>query len=644
MNTLCSFDLRAELQSRFGFSQFKKGQLEVIEKVMNGESVVAIFPTGAGKSLCYQLPATLLPGITLVVSPLLSLMKDQLQFLHEHHIPAASLDSTLSRDEYHEVLVKAQNGELKVLMISVERFRNERFRSHLANMDVSLLVVDEAHCISEWGHNFRPEYLRIPVYKKEFSIRQALLLTATATLEVGDDIREKFDIETENLVRTGFYRKNLHIDVCPVKSDEKIAFLIKMLKSDQNRFPAIIYVTLQKSAQMVADELSRAGIDAHAYHAGMENEYREQIQNRFMAGDIRCVVATIAFGMGIDKKDIRSVIHFDLPKSIEGYSQEIGRAGRDDLDASCTLLANRDSIVTLENFVYGDTPERSGLREILSEIKNAGSFWEVKLTSLSNKTNIRQLPLKTALVHLEMEGIIASSYTYFSEYQFKTKLSGKEIVSGFSGERAEFLHRLLKCAVPKKVWIAIDLSLFVQKYGYERERAVAALEYLDSKGLIELSVKQAVDVYRVGSNDFDIDSMTDKVYGIFRKNENHQIKRISEMVDFFESKTCLSSGLSRYFGEMTESESCGHCSVCKVGPVRMETASVQKPLSSHDIENYSKDFMETAGEKVSPVLITKFLCGISCPLFTRIRAQKLNGFGVFESYPFGEVLSVVEKI
>ncbi len=644
MNTQCSPNLHSELRSRFGFSRFRKGQLQVIEKVTKGESVIAIFPTGAGKSLCYQLPATMLPGITIVVSPLLSLMKDQLKYLYKHNISAASLDSTLNREQYHEVLAKAQRGELKVLMISVERFRNERFRSHLSNMNVSLLVVDEAHCISEWGHNFRPEYLRIPVYKKEFSIKQVLLLTATATVEVGDDIRAKFAIAPQNVIRTGFYRKNLHINVCPVKEEERITTLVRRLKTGEEQFPAIIYVTLQKSAEMVAEELKKAGIEAHAYHAGMENGHREQIQNRFMDSNIECVVATIAFGMGIDKSDIRSVIHFDLPKSIEGYSQEIGRAGRDDLDASCTLLANRCSIVTLENFIYGDTPEKSGLRVLLDEIKAAGSLWEVKLVSLSNKTNIRQLPLKTALVYLEMEGIITSLYTYFSEYQFKTVLSDDEIVSGFSGERAQFLRRLLEYSVPKKTWNAIDLFLFVETYGYERKRAVAALEYLDSKGLIELSVKQAVDVYRVSTNDFDSDSVADNLYGIFDQNQSHQIKRISEMVGFFERNTCLSSGLSRYFGENTASQSCGHCSVCIVGPLRMEVASEQRPLSSYSIEKLTEEFTDTAGQKATPVMTAKFLCGISSPLFTKIKAKKLGSFAMLENYPFRDVLSAVEAL
>jgi len=203
--------LENELQKYFGFNSFKKGQKEVILKVMKGQSVAAIFPTGAGKSLCCQLPAILLPEMTLVVSPLLSLMKDQLDFLLAHNISAARLDSTLKREEFNEVMEKAKNGKLKILMVSVERFKNERFRYHLQNMNIVLLVIDEAHCISEWGHNFRPEYLKLPVYRKEFGIKQIMLLTATVTKQVIDDMCRKLNVSRENITITGFYRENLFL-------------------------------------------------------------------------------------------------------------------------------------------------------------------------------------------------------------------------------------------------------------------------------------------------------------------------------------------------------------------------------------------------------------------------------------------------
>ena len=213
--------LKEQLQKYFGFNTFLKGQEDVIDKVMQRQSAAAIFPTGAGKSLCYQLPAMLLPGMTLVVSPLLSLMKDQLDFLLEYNIPAARLDSTLGKNEYNAILESAKNSKLKILMISVERFKNERFRFHLQKMNISLLVVDEAHCISEWGHNFRPEYLKLPAYQTEFGINQTLLLTATATKQVRDDMCAKFNILKDNVFVTGFYRDNLTLEIAPTATSEQ---------------------------------------------------------------------------------------------------------------------------------------------------------------------------------------------------------------------------------------------------------------------------------------------------------------------------------------------------------------------------------------------------------------------------------------
>ena len=256
--------LQDQLQKYFGFNAFIKGQEDVIRKVLERQSAAAIFPTGAGKSLCYQLPAMLLPGLTLVVSPLLSLMKDQLDFLLSQNIPAARLDSSLEKDEYNAILEDAKKSALKILMISVERFKNERFRSHLQKMNVSLFVIDEAHCISEWGHNFRPEYLKLPAYQKEFGIDQTLLLTATATKQVREDMCAKFNISEENVFVTGFYRDNLFLQITPTENSGKKDRLLQRIQK-RLQDPTIVYVTLQKTAEEVADFLCQNRMNAYLY-------------------------------------------------------------------------------------------------------------------------------------------------------------------------------------------------------------------------------------------------------------------------------------------------------------------------------------------------------------------------------------------
>ncbi len=626
-----------ELQKYFGFNTFKKGQKDVISRILDGDSAAAIFPTGAGKSMCYQLPAMLLPEMTLVVSPLLSLMKDQLDFLTAHHIPAARLDSTLDREATSKIFEQAKNGKLKILMISVERFRNERFRYHLRNMRISLLVIDEAHCISEWGHNFRPEYLKLPHYQKEFNIAQTLLLTATATPAVIDDMCQKLDISRENVVVTGFYRKNLFLKVTPAVESDKKNILLKRIQRAPDA-PTIVYVTLQKTAEKVAAFLCENHINAHAYHAGMQSRERENIQNRFMQGSLACIVATIAFGMGIDKKDIRRIIHYDLPKSIENYSQEIGRSGRDGELSLCQVLANRDGIHVLENFIYGDTPDKGAIYQLLKEIQqNEGFTWEFKLSRLTNEINIRTLPLKTLLVYLSMEGIIRPKTTYFDEYAFKFLTGPEEIIEQFAEERKQFIATVFSHCQTKKVWTSVDMDGILNAYTTDRQRIITALEYFNEKGWLELQTRQAVEVYDIMTQAFDIDAVTEMMHTMFVQKETHGIQRIHQMLDFFESRSCISRQLAGYFGETLEKEHCGHCSFCKNEHIALKSTRRLTPLTDLDFDELTDGFIQAIDKPADAANLTKFLCGIYTPAFSKIKVKAMPNFGVLEQYPFPEV-------
>ncbi len=628
---------RQQLRKHFGFNAFLKGQEAVIRKVLDHQSAAAIFPTGAGKSLCYQLPAILLPGLTLVVSPLLSLMKDQLDFLVTNNISAARLDSTLGKNEATVILENARNNRLKILMIAVERFKNERFRAQLGKMALSLLVVDEAHCISEWGHNFRPEYLKLPDYQKEFKIPQTLLLTATATERVRDDMCVKFDIPKQNVVVTGFYRDNLFLQVTPTPVSEKMGRLLRRIR-EAPQAPTIVYVTLQKTAEEVAQFLCARKIDARPYHAGMETEKREAIQDEFMQGALACVVATIAFGMGIDKQDIRRIIHYDLPKSVENYSQEIGRSGRDGKPALCEVLANRDNVHVLENFVYGDTPEKPCIRQLLQTItENKGFVWEIKATALSNDLNIRMLPLKTLLVYLAMEKVIRPKLSYFEEYSFKFNAQPTTIIDSFQGERKQFVATIMDHCHTRKIWTIVDIPAIVNSYDTDRQRVIAALEYFDEKGWIELQSKQAVEVYDILTQAFDIDDLAEKMDALFKKKEHVEIQRIHDMVGFFESNACISRQLAGYFGENIERERCGHCSFCKSGKAVLQNTTELEPLSNFEFRDIANEFIEAVGEQFSEVNLTKFLCGIYTPVFSKLKIKQLPHFGFLERYPFMDV-------
>ena len=630
------------LEQVFGYPQFRAGQEAAISAVLAGRSAAAIFPTGSGKSLCYQLPALLLPHLTLVVSPLLALMQDQLAFLQRHGIAAASIDSAQSREDASAVMARAKSGELKILMISVERLKNERFRNFLQQVPISLLVVDEAHCISEWGHNFRPDYLKLPDYQRQFNIPQALLLTATATPNVIADMQAKFAIAESDVITTGFYRANLNLWVEPVTGAAKRQRLVQWM-GERIGQPSIVYVTLQKTAEHIAQHLNQNGISANAYHAGLPHDQREGIQRQFMGGQLNCIVATIAFGMGIDKSDIRNVVHFDLPKSIENYSQEIGRAGRDGDPSECLVLANRDSLNVLENFVYGDTPELQGIRCVLDELREAiaQGQWEFMLLPLSDQSNIRQLPLKTLLVQLELRGLIAPRYAYFAEYRFKFLIEPDVLLAKFEGERQQFVSAIIQTSSRARTWATVNFDALYSQHQADRNRVVKALDYFQEKGWIELESKQMTEVYSLLVQDFDAQALSQELHAYFTTHERGEITRIHAMLALFASETCLSYRLAQYFGDEQAPQQCGHCSVCAGQVAHLPEPPALAPLVDKNFEALCGAFIhkhqEYTGSYPPAERLTRFLCGISVPMFTKMKARAIPGFAALEFYPYAEV-------
>ncbi|HMF84882.1 MAG TPA: ATP-dependent DNA helicase RecQ [Nitrospiraceae bacterium] len=353
-------DLTQQLSEQFGFAKFRPGQEEVIRAVLAGRDAMTVMPTGQGKSLCYQLPATLLPGLTLVISPLIALMQDQVASLRQRQISAAAFHSGLTGSEKHRVIQDLNQKRLQLLYLAPERMQHEGFLQILRSLWVSLLVVDEAHCISQWGHDFRPDYLKIGRLRQELTNPPCLALTATATARVQTDLCKRLSLRDPFRLVAGFRRANLALSVRLCQSRQEKLTVLERLVCEANKGTILIYCATRRAVEEVAECLEQSHQSVGYYHAGLADEERRLVHDDFRRGNTRILAATNAFGMGIDKSDVRLVVHFDIPGSVEAYYQEVGRAGRDGRPAACWLLFHERDLATQEYFIQQASQDPEG--------------------------------------------------------------------------------------------------------------------------------------------------------------------------------------------------------------------------------------------------------------------------------------------
>ncbi len=624
------------LTGTFGFDQFLPGQVEVIEHLLAGRSALAIFPTGGGKSLCYQLPALAFDGVTVVISPLIALMKDQIDVLKSRGVPAERLDSTLSSDETRSVMSALRSGELRLLYVAPERFNNERFLQAIMHVKVSMFAVDEAHCISEWGHNFRPDYLKLARFARACRAERLFALTATAAPRVAKDICKGFGIPGECVVRTGFYRKNLTVLTTPITATDRDKTLLDKLKG-RPVGPTIVYVTLQKTAEQVAAYLASTGLPAQAYHAGMKDGQRAEVQDWFMSSGDGIVVATIAFGMGIDKSNIRYIYHYNLPKSLENFSQEIGRAGRDGEISICEMFICLDDVCTLENFAYGDTPSRNAIRDFVEEIFSFPEQFDLSLYELSGRHDIRQLVVRTLLVQMELNGYLQELTPFYSRYQFQPLTSSSEILSRFENERRQFLRAVFKQAHKAKTWFHIDLNEAAEAIDCPRDRIVRALDYLAEQELLEVRVEGVRNRFSILRRPDDLDRLTDVLFQNALELERREIQRIEQVIELGSYDGCQVAHLAAHFGEKLPHR-CGHCAWCLNShqPARL------LPTEPEGInEGLWKQLLDAWQDQAEPIddarALARFACGITSPRLTQTRLSRHPLFGCLSHVRFEEI-------
>lgn len=554
----------ATLKHYFDYDGFRPGQADIIRQILSHKPVLAIMPTGGGKSICYQIPALLLPGVTLVVSPLISLMKDQVDRLLRQNIPAGFINSTQTISEVRDTLDKTQNGHIKLLYIAPERFQARQFREWLNEIHVSFLAIDEAHCISEWGHDFRPAYLNLKKLISFLNTPRIAAFTATATPEVQKDIIQQLNLTNPSVIISGFDRPNLRYLTLPLKEKEKKIELIHII--EKMNAATIVYCSTQKSTDEMCQHLKTYGIKAAAYHGGMDKTSRENNQNLFLQDQVQVLVATNAFGMGIDKPNIRLIIHYNLPGSIEAYYQESGRAGRDGQISYCVLLGNKRDLIIQKFLIENNYPTKEALMEVFDIIQSMPEDLILKTYGdiaghMRKKSS--EIMVGNAVKILEsnqyVERLSPSSHPATVEFTLPLeRLKQRHMKSPHRLRILEFFntHFIITPEVPVRFSFP-DLMRFT---GYDRETLTRHLRILNEEGFWYTPPFSGRGLRKLKpgltGNDLELD------FEALEHNRQTQLKKLSHIDGYLMSHSCKRAFLLRYFGETFNHPVCGGCSVC----------------------------------------------------------------------------------
>ncbi len=555
------------LKIHYGFNSFRPGQEKVIDNILAGISTIVIMPTGGGKSLCYQLPALVLDGVTLVISPLIALMKDQVDGLHKIGVPATFINSSISQAETTNRLEAVKLGKYKLLYIAPERFYSSEFMAALKQVKVSLFAIDEAHCISQWGHDFRPSYIKLKAAIELLGNPTVAAFTATATLEVREDIIKQLGLVNPSLVITGFARPNLQFGVINTHDSRKPQFVLDAIASVPDG-SGIIYVGTRSRADELLQTLLANNVEAVSYHAGMETEDRKWVQENFMKGKAKVIVATNAFGLGIDKRNIRFVIHYDMPGTIEAYYQEAGRAGRDGQQSFCLLLYSPRDRYLQEFFIKGDNPPPETILEIYEILKGRDSdtvlitYAEIAET-LSD--SVPEMAVGTAIKILEREGYVTRSHDRVGQAYIKTRNSQLATRNSFitkSKQQKEILGRLFDKYGNELAagWYA-NLEEVADILQIKKDTLLRLIKKLKDANLVEyippFRGTELKILKRVDGADVKLD------FAALKYKLKHAYNKLDLMENYIYHFDCRQKYILDYFGEL-EAKKCAKCDNCLV--------------------------------------------------------------------------------
>ena len=562
--------MKATLKKYWGYDNFRPCQEEIISSALEGRDTLAILPTGGGKSICFQVPALMKEGICIVVSPLIALMKDQVQNLSRRGIQALAVYSGMTPREIDIALDNAVYGDYKFLYLSPERLRTRIFRTRLAKMNVSLLVVDEAHCISQWGYDFRPDYLQIAAVRETLpSDVPVIALTATATPAVAQDIMDKLSFRGRNLIKGDFERPNLSYVVR--KAEDKMGQLLKICTGVAGS--GIVYVSKRKNAEDLAAFLGAHGISAEGYHAGMERGERSAIQDRWKSGATRVIVSTNAFGMGIDKPDVRFVCHFDMPDSLEGYFQEAGRAGRDGLRSYAVLLWNRTDILSLRQKVRTSLPPLDYVRDIYQKVfiylgyayeEGEGACVKFNLEDFAKRFKLNASSAYYAIRYIEMSGYwtLTETLRIPAKIQFTVSRDDLYRIQLGSAETDSFVKVLLRLYPGLfSEYVSIDPEKIAKAGCYSTEVVCNKLVTLARKQIIKYIPSINSPMLNL-NNERLVEKNLRLPLSEYKALLQRRTERIESIIEYVEmEKGCRSEYLLRYFGQEKTSP-CLTCDLC----------------------------------------------------------------------------------